>query len=51
MYKIQSVIDQIGKPFILDFKVICVADDKHLAFPKGKLTKGKICEVVLLAKG
>jgi hypothetical protein len=36
----------IGKPFIMDFKVVCVADDKHLSFPKGKLTKGKIYDVV-----
>jgi hypothetical protein len=36
----------IGKPFIMDFKVICVADDKHLSFPKGKLTKGKVYDVV-----
>lgn len=36
----------IGKPFILDFKVVCVSDDKHLAFPKGKLTKGKVYDVV-----
>jgi len=36
----------IGKPFILDFKVTCVTDDKHLSFPKGKLTKGKIYDVV-----
>lgn len=36
----------IGKPFILDFKVVCIADDKHLSFPKGKLTKGKIYDVV-----
>jgi hypothetical protein len=36
----------IGKPFIIDFKVVCVADDKHLSFPKGKLTKGKIYDVV-----
>jgi len=36
----------IGKPFIIDFKVVCVADDKHLSFPKGKLTKGKIYDVL-----
>lgn len=36
----------IGKPFILDFKVVCVADDKHLSFPEGKLTKGKVYDVV-----
>jgi hypothetical protein len=36
----------IGKPFIIDFKVVCVADDKHLSFPKGKLSKGKIYDVV-----
>lgn len=36
----------IGKPFILDFKVICVADDKHLSFPIGKLTKGKVYDVI-----
>ncbi len=36
----------IGKPFIMDFKVVCVADDKHLSFPTGKLTKGKVYDVV-----
>jgi hypothetical protein len=36
----------IGKPFILDFKVVCVADDTHLSFPKGNLTKGKVYDVI-----
>jgi len=36
----------IGKPFILEFKVVCIADDNHLSFPKGKLTKGKIYDVL-----
>jgi len=36
----------IGKPFILDFKVVCVADDKCISFPKDKLTRGKIYDVV-----